>query len=125
MAVCFTALRFEAKAFNWIVAMATIGFTFTLNYTRVCAFKILQWASAEYHEHVEVSASTTRKLFTGAGVLPSLPLTVLLLAQGPPGQLTIPSLWPWKCGCSSGRSSALRATAKVNPCLSKTSLSPS
>lgn len=91
MAVCLVAPWFGRNALNWIVDMASIGFTFAFMYTCACAYKMFQWTGEKAHEHVEGSASTTRKLFAAAGVLVALAFTVLLLAPGSPAQLTMPS----------------------------------
>ena len=91
MTVCLIAPWFGRNALNWIVDMASIGFTFAFMYTCACAYKMFQWNSAGVAEHVEGSVSTARKLLAAAGVLVALIFTVLLLAPGSPAQLTMPS----------------------------------
>lgn len=91
MIVCLVAPWFGRNALNWIVDMASIGFTFAFLYTCLCAYKLFQWTSQKEHEHVEGSASTTRKLFAAIGVLVAIAFTLLLLVPGSPAQLTMPS----------------------------------
>src|SRR5699024_6100004 len=91
MALCLIAPWFGRNALNWIVDMASIGFTIAFMYTCACAFKMFQWSAEKEHANVEGSASTTRKLFAAAGVVVALAFTVLLLAPGSPAQLTMPS----------------------------------
>ena len=91
MALCLIAPWFGRNALNWIVDMASIGFTIAFLYTCACAFKMFQWSRDKDRAYVEGSASTTRKLFAAAGVVVALAFTVLLLAPGSPAQLTMPS----------------------------------
>lgn len=91
MIVCLIAPWFGRNALNWIVDMASIGFTFAFMYTCACAYKMFQWSSARAEEYVEGSASTVRKLLAATGVAVALIFTVLLLAPGSPAQLTMPS----------------------------------
>ncbi|HIX00675.1 MAG TPA: APC family permease [Candidatus Nesterenkonia stercoripullorum] len=89
LAVCLIAPWFGRTALNWIVDMASIGFTFAFAYTCACAFRMFRWSGQK--EVVEGSASTTRKLLAAAGVVVALVFTVLLLAPGSPAQLSMPS----------------------------------
>lgn len=91
MAVCLVAPWFGRNALNWIVDMASIGFTFAFLYTCACAYKMFQWTSDKNREHVDGSASTPLKLLAAAGVLVAIAFTILLLAPGSPAQLTMPS----------------------------------
>lgn len=91
MAVCLIAPWFGRNALNWIVDMASIGFTFAFLYTCACAYKLFQWTGQKDREHVDGSASTVRKLFAAAGVVVAIAFTILLLAPGSPAQLTMPS----------------------------------
>lgn len=91
MAICLVAPWFGRNALNWIVDMASIGFTFAFLYTCACAYKMFQWSSQRDREHLEGSASTPLKLLAGAGVLVAIAFTILLLAPGSPAQLTMPS----------------------------------
>ncbi|QZY53122.1 APC family permease [Leucobacter tenebrionis] len=87
--VCLVAPWFGRTALNWIVDMASIGFTFAFAYTCLCAFRMFQWSGTK--EAVPGSASTTRKLLAGAGVVVAIVFTILLLAPGSPAQLSVPS----------------------------------
>lgn len=92
MAFCFVAPWFGRNALNWIVDMASIGFTFAFLYTCACAFKMFRWSHQEDHADVEGACSTPRKLMAGAGVIVALAFTILLLAPGSPAQLSGPSM---------------------------------
>ena len=92
MAFCLIAPWFGRNALGWIVDMASIGFTFAFLYTCACAFKMFRWTSQGEHAEVEGACSTPRKLMAGAGVIVALTFTVLLLAPGSPGQLSVPSM---------------------------------
>ncbi|MGO1590538.1 MAG: APC family permease [Ancrocorticia sp.] len=87
--VCLIAPWFGRTALNWIVDMASIGFTFAFTYTCLCAFRMFTWTGRE--EHVPDSASTTRKLLAGLGVVVAVAFMILLLAPGSPAQLSTPS----------------------------------
>lgn len=89
LAVCLIAPWFGRTALGWIVDMASIGFTFAFAYTCLCAFRMFQWSGRP--EKVQGSASTTRKLLAGTGVVVALIFTILLLAPGSPAQLSGPS----------------------------------
>lgn len=89
LAICLIAPWFGRNALNWIVDMASIGFTFAFTYTCLCAYKMFRWSGQE--EDVAGSASTTRKLLAGFGVIVAAIFMILLLAPGSPAQLSVPS----------------------------------
>lgn len=89
LAFCLIAPWFGRNALNWIVDMASIGFTFAFTYTCLCAYKMFRWSSQE--AYIPGSASTTRKLLAGLGVIVAVAFMILLLAPGSPAQLSAPS----------------------------------
>ena len=89
LAFCLIAPWFGRNALNWIVDMASIGFTFAFTYTCLCAYKMFRWSGQR--EDVPGSASTTRKLLAGFGVIVAVIFMLLLLAPGSPAQLSVPS----------------------------------
>lgn len=89
LAFCLIAPWFGRNALNWIVDMASIGFTFAFTYTCLCAYKMFRWSGQE--EDVPGSASTSRKLLAGLGVFVAVIFLILLLAPGSPAQLSVPS----------------------------------
>lgn len=89
LVVCLVAPWFGRTALNWIVDMASIGFTFAFAYTCLCAFRMFRWSGQA--EVVPGSASTVRKLLALSGVVVAAIFTVLLLAPGSPAQLAVPS----------------------------------
>lgn len=89
-AVSFVAPWFGRTALNWIVDMASIGFTFAFAYTCLCAYRLFRWSNEQ--EPVEGAASTTRKLLAGCGVVVAFAFMAILLIPGSPAQLSVPSL---------------------------------
>lgn len=88
-AVGFIAPWFGRTALNWIVDMASIGFTFAFVYTCLSAFKMFRWSNQP--EPVPGASSTMNKLLAGAGVVVSFIFMGILLVPGSPAQLTPPS----------------------------------
>ncbi|MFT3943470.1 MAG: APC family permease [Ancrocorticia sp.] len=88
-AVSFIAPWFGRTALNWIVDMASIGFTFAFAYTCLTAYLFSRWSNQS--EIVPGAASTTQKLLAGFGVLISVAFMLVLLFPGSPGQLSTPS----------------------------------
>ncbi len=87
--VSFIAPWFGRTALNWIVDMASIGFTFAFAYTCLTAYLFSRWSSQT--EIVPGAASTKQKLLAGLGVVVSLAFMLVLLVPGSPGQLSTPS----------------------------------
>lgn len=91
MLVTFVAPWFGRNALNWIVDMASIGFTFAFLYTCACAYRMTRWSGAGDWEQMPGSASTARKVTAGLGVVVAVGFILLLLVPGSPAQLSIPS----------------------------------
>ena len=92
LAFCLVAPWAGRTALEWIVDMASIGFTFAFLYTCLCAYKAFRWSGQEEPEGIEGSCSSWRKLTAGAGVLVAVAFIALLLAPGSPAQLSTPSM---------------------------------
>lgn len=92
LAFCLVAPWAGRTALEWIVDMASIGFTFAFLYTCLCAFKMFRWSSEGSAAGVEGANSTVRKLMAGAGVVVAVGFTLVLLVPGSPGQLSGPSM---------------------------------
>lgn len=92
LVVCLVAPWAGRTALNWIVDMASIGFTFAFLYTCLCAFKVFRWGSQPEREDIEGSSSTPRKLLAATGAVVALAFVLVLLVPGSPGQLSGPSM---------------------------------
>lgn len=89
---CLVAPWAGRTALNWIVDMASIGFTFAFLYTCLCAFRVFRWSGEGDDDAVIGAHSTPRKLMAAAGAVVAAGFVAVLLVPGSPGQLSGPSL---------------------------------
>lgn len=91
MLVSFIAPWFGRVALNWVVDMASIGFTIAFFYTSLAAYKLFGWTNQPSAS--KESASTTGKIASAAGVVIAVFFTLLLLLPTSPAHLEAPSLF--------------------------------